>query len=339
MGIPRHRFGFEGVLASQDCEFELRVSLRSINVQHIEEQVSHYALWVCILTMIQVRCFSSQMRYTEDGPSAAKLSMLGVAMQALMDAYDSFLHLALTSTTNSSFNTFAIISLSKFVLFSLVEVRYVLIIWRCKNREAFSAGWEEVRRHIAKLHSNFYSALFTGLVIIFHFMEHLHVFALLFQLYWVPQIVHDIIHGSKAAFQTKFLVGISVTRSLHMLYLWGCPKRVFDGDLYPALPEAPSRDICVLVILFQAVQVGIMLSQQAFGPRWFVPRICLPHVYDYHRASQGDDECVICMGELAAGQASVVTPCDHHFHESCLERWMDIKMECPTCRAPLPPIS
>jgi len=32
-----------------------------------------------------------------------------------------------------------------------------------------------------------------------------------------------------------------------------------------------------------------------------------------------------------------VTPCDHFFHFGCLQRWMDIKMECPTCRRPLPP--
>lgn len=33
----------------------------------------------------------------------------------------------------------------------------------------------------------------------------------------------------------------------------------------------------------------------------------------------------------------MVTPCDHFFHTGCLQRWMDIKMECPTCRRPLPP--
>lgn len=33
-----------------------------------------------------------------------------------------------------------------------------------------------------------------------------------------------------------------------------------------------------------------------------------------------------------------VTPCDHIFHARCLQRWMDIKMECPTCRRSLPPL-
>ena len=32
----------------------------------------------------------------------------------------------------------------------------------------------------------------------------------------------------------------------------------------------------------------------------------------------------------------MVAPCNHLFHDECLRRWMEVKMECPTCRAPLP---
>jgi len=30
------------------------------------------------------------------------------------------------------------------------------------------------------------------------------------------------------------------------------------------------------------------------------------------------------------------TPCKHTFHEKCLKDWMEIKLECPYCRANLP---
>jgi hypothetical protein len=33
------------------------------------------------------------------------------------------------------------------------------------------------------------------------------------------------------------------------------------------------------------------------------------------------------------------TPCLHHFHKGCLVKWMQMKLECPTCRQNLPPIS
>jgi hypothetical protein len=39
-----------------------------------------------------------------------------------------------------------------------------------------------------------------------------------------------------------------------------------------------------------------------------------------------------------AGQYLMMTPCKHLFHANCLGKWMEIKMECPHCRQPLPPV-
>lgn len=32
------------------------------------------------------------------------------------------------------------------------------------------------------------------------------------------------------------------------------------------------------------------------------------------------------------------TPCSHCFHVECLIAWMKVRMQCPNCRADLPPI-
>ena len=47
----------------------------------------------------------------------------------------------------------------------------------------------------------------------------------------------------------------------------------------------------------------VIVLQRRFGPRWFVPWICLPHVYNYYRVvlpdeEHGAPECVICMNEI-----------------------------------------
>lgn len=34
----------------------------------------------------------------------------------------------------------------------------------------------------------------------------------------------------------------------------------------------------------------------------------------------------------------MMTPCRHKFHPTCLRQWMEIKLECPFCRAPVPAI-
>ena len=53
-------------------------------------------------------------------------------------------------------------------------------------------------------------------------------------------------------------------------------------------------------------------------------------------------DCVICMLPVDINQEEgddrrVVTPCDHVYHQACLVEWLNIKMECPTCRCELPP--
>lgn len=98
-------------------------------------------------------------------------------------------------------------------------------------------------------------------------------------------------------------------------------------------------ELCVSALLLQLLQVSLMLSQRRLGPRWFVPWLCLPHVYNYHRRSLREaGECVICMLEISGEEGVCTTPCEHRFHHGCLERWMDVKMECPTCRRVLPPM-
>ncbi|CAM9682067.1 unnamed protein product, partial [Sphacelaria rigidula] len=49
-------------------------------------------------------------------------------------------------------------------------------------------------------------------------------------------------------------------------------------------------------------------------------------------------QCAICYATVdVALEDYMFTPCEHVFHKGCLTRWMAIKMECPTCRAELPP--
>jgi len=342
--IPK---GFTGQVVSLDCGFSLDVVAETLDVQRISRKVTRYAVWSNLLTAVQIRCFLTQMRHTEDGPSAGRLSLVSIAIQALTDGWDSFLHLSLSTTATYMFNTFAVVSLFKFTLFALLEVRYMLTIWRIRRRDVFAEGWSAVRRELSRVYSYFYAALIGGLVIIFSCLSYLDVITFVLQAYWVPQIVHDVRQGSKNVLHPQFLFGVSVTRCLGLLYLWGCPEGIFDGDFYPQVPGAPSTWYCASVVLLQCAQVAILVSQRLLGPRWFVPWLCMPNVYNYRRTVEmtPNTDCVICMGDLAEddrrtneGMQRIVTPCDHRFHRQCLEQWMDIKMECPTCRAELPPI-
>mmetsp|Transcript_7369 Transcript_7369/g.20620 ORF Transcript_7369/g.20620 Transcript_7369/m.20620 type:complete len:508 (-) Transcript_7369:108-1631(-) len=330
-----------GEVVAKECGFSVIFSGEAVDIPHLTQKVVHYSIWANILTIIQIRCFLMQMRHTEEGPSAAKVSVVCIAMQALMDAYDSFLHLCLGLASQYMFNTIAVVSLFKFILFSLLEARYLLTIWRQRRHEAFTQGWDVVRRELSWLYSRFYGVLIIGLIVIYKNLEHLDTIVLIFQAYWVPQILHDVWQGSRSAVRPAFVCIISITRTLFMLYLWGCPHGVFSGDLYPRLPGSPSWVFCASVVLLQAFQLTVMALQRRLGPRWFVPWICMPWAYNYHRGIRIEPgtDCVICMSEIDPEDANrVATPCSHNFHRACLEQWMDVKMECPTCRMTLPPI-
>lgn len=71
----------------------------------------------------------------------------------------------------------------------------------------------------------------------------------------------------------------------------GCPENFLvklwqyfspSGQLSPS-SQLLSPSACIFLVVWLAVQVGILHLQTAFGPRFFVPKRFLPQRYDYHR--------------------------------------------------------
>jgi hypothetical protein len=54
----------------------------------------------------------------------------GVRLQAVLDAYLCLLHLTAGIFVEALFNTFATAAFFKFVVFSIFEMRYLLVIWK-----------------------------------------------------------------------------------------------------------------------------------------------------------------------------------------------------------------
>lgn len=49
------------------------------------------------------------------------------------------------------------------------------------------------------------------------------------------------------------------------------------------------------------------------------------------------EDASVDLEQLPMARNYMVTPCQHLFHTKCLRRWLHIKLDCPTCRGPLPP--
>eukprot|EP00927_Polykrikos_kofoidii_P032158 TRINITY_DN27476_c0_g1_i1.p1 TRINITY_DN27476_c0_g1~~TRINITY_DN27476_c0_g1_i1.p1 ORF type:complete len:542 (-),score=62.38 TRINITY_DN27476_c0_g1_i1:175-1695(-) len=320
-----------GEVTAPDCKFSLEFSASAIDEQRALQKTMHYSVWAGCLTLVQVRLLFTQIFHTRGGAIAGNVSTLCIAMQICMDAYDSFLHFCAVVSSHHMFHAIATVSIFKFILFSAVEAGYFLPISR---QRAIGGGFSWT-------YSRFYGILLLGYLIIYQYLEYLPHMVLCFQLFWVPQIVLDARQGSTSGLKPAYVGGMSLTRLLTVFYLWGCPYSVFNGEFLPRLPSTPNVNVCLGSALIQAAQLATLALQRYRGPRWFVPWICMPRAYNYFRSVDAElgTECVICMSatELEDGQR-IITPCDHVFHRNCLQQWMDVKTECPTCRASLPPI-
>lgn len=50
----------------------------------------------------------------------------------------------------------------------------------------------------------------------------------------------------------------------------------------------------------------------------------------------GSENCNIEVKNEIVSKKIMVTPCGHKYHIPCLKRWIEIKLECPTCRNEIP---
>ncbi|XP_030482962.1 transmembrane E3 ubiquitin-protein ligase FLY2 isoform X2 [Cannabis sativa] len=358
----RDRFHIEGLMESPavdddgDCFSPLLLNASSVNIEVYYNKAVNYTLMVTFVSFLQVLLLIRQMEHSNTQSGAAKVSILMIGQQAIMDAYLCLIHLTagilvafdwrnLSKNANgglgpeseeSLFNAFATAAFFKFVVFSIFEMRYLLAIWKANRPMNNGEGWETMRRELSVLYSRFYGILLGGILIMYEFHNFLRPILLLMYCFWIPQIVTNVIRDSRKPLHPHYVIGVTVTRLAVPLYIFGCPNNFMRIE--------PDQSWCICLVVFIGLQSAILLLQHYLGSRWFIPRQILPEKYSYYRRfdqnTSNATDCVICMTAIDLMQRSndcMVTPCDHFFHSGCLQRWMDVKMECPTCRRPLPP--
>ncbi|KAJ4845602.1 Transmembrane E3 ubiquitin-protein ligase fly2 [Turnera subulata] len=336
------RYHIEGLMESPavddegDCFSPLLLNATSVNIEVYYNKAVNYTLMVTFVSFLQILLLIRQMEHSNTQSGAAKVSILMIGQQAIMDAYLCLLHLTAGILVESLFNAFATAAFFKFVVFSIFEMRYLLAIWKASRPMNSGEGWESMRRELSVLYSRFYGILLGGILVMYEFHDFLRPILLLMYSFWIPQIITNVIRDSRKPLHPHYIMGMTVTRLAVPLYIFGCPNNFMRIE--------PDKSWCICLAVFMGIQASILVLQHYLGSRWFIPRQILPEKYSYYRRfDHGTNhavDCVICMTAIELTQRSndcMVTPCDHFFHSGCLQRWMDIKMECPTCRRPLPP--
>lgn len=143
---------------------------------------------------------------------------------------------------------------------------------------------------------------------------------------WVYQIGRNFIKNNRQSLSWEFVVGESMIRWFGIW--WWC----WFQEKEHVLPVAS--------FVWLMVQLVVLLVQ-LYNPRLWISTRFLPESYNYFRPFEvPDTTCSICLTDIDGKNRKeyMVTPCDHVFHTSCLESWMQFKLQCPTCRSSLPPI-
>ncbi|RLN15370.1 hypothetical protein BBJ28_00007894 [Nothophytophthora sp. Chile5] len=281
----------EGTLASVNCGLYLKLdtTFQEENLNVFFAKASRYAVIMTFIAMSEIYFLLRQLQISSTQATAAKVSLLTIGQQAIVDSYLCLGHLTVGIVAQNVFAAFASVAFVKLIIFSVFEMRYLLIIWKARRPQGFSEGWLTLRRELTTLYSRFYLSLLAGLCIFYNFSSKID-----------PQF-------------------------------------------------------CYALTAWMLLQVGVLALQQRYGPRFFVPARFLPVKYNYERrinlqqmallhsggsASCDEDnsvDCVICMVEIDVDARDyMIAPCDHIFHRECLQGWMQVKMECPTCRCVLP---
>ncbi|CAL9063469.1 unnamed protein product [Musa banksii] len=318
-----------------ECFSSILLNATSVNIEVYYNKAVNYTLMVTFISFLQVLLLIRQMEHSNTQSGAAKVSIIMIGQQAVMDAYLCLLNLTAGILVESLFNAFATAAFFKFVVFSIFEMRYLLAIWKASRPMHNGENWETMRRELSVLYSRFYGILLGGILVLYQMHNFLRPILLIMYSFWIPQIVTNVIRDTRKPLHPHYIVGMTLTRLAIPLYIFGCPSNFLRIEV--------DEYWCIYLGVFMGLQASVLLLQHYLGSRCFIPRQILPEKYCYYRkfenASQETD-CVICMTAIDFTQHSngyMVTPCDHCFHSGCLQRWMDIKMECPTCRRSLPP--
>ncbi|KAK1946783.1 Transmembrane E3 ubiquitin-protein ligase FLY1 [Phytophthora citrophthora] len=362
----------EGTLASVNCGLYLKLdtTFQEENLNVFFAKASRYAVIMTFIAMAEIYFLLRQLQISSTQATAAKVSLLTIGQQAIVDSYLCLGHLTVGIVAQNVFAAFASVAFVKLIIFSVFEMRYLLIIWKARRPQGFSEGWLTLRRELTTLYSRFYLSLLAGLCIFYNFSNHLPVLVFICYSFWVPQIVHNVHREVRNPFDLGYLYGISALRLFLPLYFYGCPDNFLTAFPMVMALQAPlilydilanvlvvcklqyeskiDPHFCYVLASWMGLQVGILALQQRYGPRFFVPARFLPVKYNYERRinlqelallKDGDNsiDCVICMVELdIEARDYMIAPCDHIFHRECLQGWMQVKMECPTCRHVLP---
>lgn len=321
---------------------------------NFQSKAVYYSLMMTFICVIKLYGIIQILKLiNESSQNANKISILTIGMATGWDTYLFLFHLYEAMDNDSLFHFFITPSFWYFILSSIFEMRFLVILWKFRYMEDINDGENENMRSPIVFYLKLY-CLLIGFLISVYYLVLYNWFVFISYFFFLPQIIHNAMRGQNCGFDFNYIFFFIGIRILIPLYFRGCPNNLFR--------LTPGASFCFLLNGAMCLQIFIIFLQMKFGSRFFIPKICLPPIYNYFVDYIVDlneiipeyDDCVICMlpfYEEPISEPIISTPLmemersaenhsinDHHSinHISCLTEWMKVKLQCPTCRKKLP---
>ncbi|CAK62998.1 unnamed protein product (macronuclear) [Paramecium tetraurelia] len=315
----------------------------NLNIINIDSKAIIYSTIVSVLGVIQfISCLKLMKDFINENRMASQFSLIIFVFLMIYDGYLGIVHFFL-ALQSEYFLTPAFLEL---VLFFFLELKLAKHIWQ--ERFINLQDNLNLRRELYRFHLKFY-LLAIVVVLLLYYLIYYNVFLIAMNLYLLPQIIHVAYKGQYVEFDKIFVFGLLSTRLFIPIYYRGCPYNILHA-------QVSYLTVTIIILLF-AAQVVLYYYQCKIGPRFFLPKWLRPKSHEYFIEQPIDGECAICISQLtemptesqldnkfiakiiSQNQNKLMeTPCGHHFHSICLTKWMNVKLNCPTCRSVLPPL-
>ena len=147
------------------------------------------------------------------------------------------------------------------------------------------------RREMGALYSRFYFALLTILFLSLHATSwpitarsiYCNLLSFTYLSLWTPQIYRNIMRNCRKAVSWRFVIGESLLRLAPFAYFYIWEDNILFVDV--------DANAFFVLAGWVWIQVFVLATQEAVGPRIFVPEGWAPKAYDYHPVlREGDSE-------------------------------------------------
>ncbi|AFZ80911.1 hypothetical protein BEWA_003190 [Theileria equi strain WA] len=334
-----------GEFLSGECGISVRFAGAERDMTVLDGMLNRFSILFLVKSIIECIILCTQFKKIDEEAQGQTISIISLCMISYQEILEIFLLLYHGSVFQNALMTFGSIMFLKFFMLSVVEHSFVVLIWRANHSAHIREGWLSTQKRFVLFYRYYFSFILILVVIWYFFYESNPLVILLTYLSWIPQIMLDIWRGHSSALNFIFILLLSACRLVLPCYIFLGGENIFNMDMFSLDAAMPSPSIGFSIILVKLVQIMLICLQRLYGPRCFASLSILPQIYNYVRPwskMMEDDpqECVICMYDiLQSNRDWCLTPCDHLFHANCLREWTSIKLECPNCRRPLPPVS